>query len=284
MDTTASELIENVTQTDPASALEGLLQAGWGKLTVGRVLSALLLLLVCLTLARLLLGTARRLVERAALDERIKRYILRGLRAFLYLLTALVMAGSLNIDVSSLIALVGVFGLAVSLAVQDVLGNVAGGMVLLFSKPFTLGDYVSTADGEGEVAEITLTHTKLDTPAGQRVMLPNSKLMAGQIVNYTVRGVRRADHAVSASYDDAPETVRRACLAALERVPGVLADPAPQVVLTAYGESSIEYHVRFWAKTEDYWDAHFRSLEEIHRAFAEDGVTMTYNHLNVHIL
>ena len=284
MDTTASELIENVTQTDPASALEGLLQAGWGKLTVGRVLSALLLLLVCLTLARLLLGTARRLVERAALDERIKRYILRGLRAFLYLLTALVMAGSLNIDVSSLIALVGVFGLAVSLAVQDVLGNVAGGMVLLFSKPFTLGDYVSTADGEGEVAEITLTHTKLDTPAGQRVMLPNSKLMAGQIVNYTVRGVRRADHAVSASYDDAPEAVRSACLKALSRTPNILPDPAPQVVLTAYGESSIEYRVRFWAKTEDYWDAHFRSLEEIHRAFAEDGVTMTYNHLNVHIV
>lgn len=284
MDTPASELIENVTQADPASALDGLLQAGWGKLTVGRLLSALLLLLVCLAVVRLLLGMTRRLVGRAALDERIKRYILRGVRAFLYLLTALVMAGSLNIDVSSLIALVGVFGLAVSLAVQDVLGNVAGGMVLLFSKPFTLGDYVSTADGEGEVAEITLTHTKLDTPAGQRVMLPNSKLMAGQIVNYTVRGVRRADHAVSASYDDAPEAVRSACLKALSRTPNILPDPAPQVVLTAYGESSIEYHVRFWAKTEDYWDAHFRSLEEIHRAFAEDGVTMTYNHLNVHIL
>ncbi len=284
MDTPASELIENVTQADPASALDGLLQAGWGKLTVGRLLSALLLLLVCLAVVRLLLGMTRRLVGRAALDERIKRYILRGVRAFLYLLTALVMAGSLNIDVSSLIALVGVFGLAVSLAVQDVLGNVAGGMVLLFSKPFTLGDYVSTADGEGEVAEITLTHTKLDTPAGQRVMLPNSKLTAGQIVNYTVRGVRRADHAVSASYDDAPEAVRSACLKALSRTPNILPDPAPQVVLTAYSESSIEYRVRFWAKTEDYWDAHFRSLEEIHRAFAEDGVTMTYNHLNVHIL
>ncbi len=284
MDTPASELIENVTQADPASALDGLLQAGWGKLTVGRLLSALLLLLVCLAVVRLLLGMTRRLVGRAALDERIKRYILRGVRAFLYLLTALVMAGSLNIDVSSLIALVGVFGLAVSLAVQDVLGNVAGGMVLLFSKPFTLGDYISTADGEGEVAEITLTHTKLDTPAGQRVMLPNSKLTAGQIVNYTVRGVRRADHAVSASYNDAPEAVRSACLKALSRTPNILPDPAPQVVLTAYGESSIEYRVRFWAKTEDYWDAHFRSLEEIHRAFAEDGVTMTYNHLNVHIL
>lgn len=284
MDTSASALLENVTQTDPASTLEGWLQAGWGKLTVGRVLSALLLLLICLAVVRLLLGMTRRLVNRASLDERVKRYILRGMRAFLYLLTALIMAGSLNVDVSSLIAIVSVFGLAVSLAVQDVLGNVAGGMVLLFSKPFTLGDYVSTADGEGEVAEITLTHTKLDTPSGQRVMLPNSKLMAGQIVNYTVRGVRRADHSITASYDDEPEAVRAACLKALSRTPNILPDPAPQVVLTTYGESSIEYHVRFWAKTEDYWDAHFQSLEEIHKAFAEDGVTMTYNHLNVHIV
>ena len=134
------------------------------------------------------------------------------------------------------------------------------------------------------MAEITLTHTKLDTPSGQRVMLPNSRLTAGQIVNYTVRGVRRADHAIAASYDDEPEAVRGACLKALERTPGILPDPAPQVVLTAYGESAIEYRVRFWARTEDYWDAHFRSLEEIHRAFAEDGVTMTYNHLNVHIV
>ena len=280
-----STFLENAGAGDASSVLEGWMKAGWGKLTVGNLLSALALLLVCLAAARLLLGVAGKLLGRSGgMDERMKRYILKGLKGLLYLLTALIVAGSLDIDVTSLIAVISVFGLAVSLAVQDVLGNVAGGMVLLFSKPFTLGDYVSTAGGEGEVEEITLTHTKLDTPAGQRVMLPNSKLMAGQIVNYTVRGVRRADHAVSASYDDAPETVRRACLAALERVPGVLADPAPQVVLTAYGESSIEYHVRFWAKTEDYWDAHFRSLEEIHRAFAEDGVTMTYNHLNVHIL
>ena len=280
-----STFLENAGAGDASSVLEGWMKAGWGKLTVGNLLSALALLLVCLAAARLLLGVAGKLLGRSGgMDERMKRYILKGLKGLLYLLTALIVAGSLDIDVTSLIAVISVFGLAVSLAVQDVLGNVAGGMVLLFSKPFTLGDYVSTADGEGEVAEITLTHTKLDTPAGQRVMLPNSKLMAGQIVNYTVRGVRRADHAVSASYDDAPEAVRSACLKALSRTPNILPDPAPQVVLTAYGESSIEYHVRFWAKTEDYWDAHFRSLEEIHRAFAEDGVTMTYNHLNVHIL
>lgn len=268
----------------PAAVLKEWMEAGWGKLTVGSALSALALGLVCLAAARLVQGLARKLLDRSGMDGRVQRYVLQGLRGLMYVLTGLIVAGSLGVDVTSLIAVVSMFGLAVSLAVQDVLGNVAGGMVLLFSKPFTLGDYVSTADGEGEVAEITLTHTKLDTPGGQRVMLPNSKLTAGQIVNYTVRGVRRADHTVAASYDDEPEAVRRACLRALERTPNILPDPAPQVVLTAYGESSIEYHVRFWAKTEDYWDAHFASLEEIRRAFAEDGVTMTYNHLNVHIV
>ena len=280
----ASAILENVSSGDPSSAVAGWMKAGWGKLTVESALSALALLLVCLVVTRLVLGVAGRLLNRSSMDGRVRHYALRGMKGLLYLLTALIVAGSLDIDVTSLIAVISVFGLAVSLAVQDVLSNVAGGMVLLFSKPFTLGDYISTGEGDGTVAEITLTHTKLDTPGGQRVMLPNSKLVAGQITNYTVRGVRRADHVITASYNDEPETVRKACLKALERTPNILPDPAPQVVLTAYGESSIEYHVRFWAKTEDYWDAHFRSLEEIRKAFAEDGVTMTYNHLNVHIV
>ena len=284
MDNPTTTLLENAEPESAASLLDGWMKAGWGKLTAGNILSALALLLVCLAAGRGLLRLADRLMSRSGMDGRMKSYALRGIKALLYILTALIVAGSLGVDVTSLIAVVSVFGLAVSLAVQDVLSNVAGGMVLLFSKPFTLGDYVSTGEGEGEVAEITLTHTKLDTPSGQRVMLPNSKLTAGQIVNYTVRGIRRADHTVAASYSDRPEAVRGSCLKALGRTPNILPDPAPQVVLTAYGESSIEYHVRFWTKTEDYWDAHFRSLEEVHRAFAEDGVTMTYNHLNVHIV
>lgn len=280
---TADALLENMEGT--SSSIEEWMKIGWGKLTIERALSALVLLLVCLAVTRLFLSLARKLMARSkVMDERVRNYALKGVKALLYLLTALIVAGSLEIDVTSLIAVVSVFGLAVSLAVQDVLSNVAGGMVLLFSKPFALGDYVSTPEGEGTVEEITLTHTKLDTPGGQRVMLPNSKIVAGQIINYTVRGVRRADHTVTASYDDEPDTVRRACLAAVARTPNILPDPAPQVVLTAYGESSIEYHVRFWAGTGDYWDAYFTSLEEIRKAFAEEGVTMTYNHVNVHIV
>lgn len=277
-------LLEGAASGDAASVVEGWMQAGWGMLSVEKALSALVLLAVSLAAIRLAMTLVGRLLERSSLDQRTGRYIQRGIRWLLYLLAALMAAGSLGIDVTSLIAMVSVFGLAVSLAVQDVLSNVAGGMVLLFSKPFTLGDYIVTDDGEGEVAEMGLTHTKLDTFSGQRVMLPNSRLVAGKIVNYTVRGVRRADLSVSASYGDSAGAVRAACLKAIGRTPNILPDPAPQVVLAAYGESAVEYRVRFWAKTENFWDAHNTALEEIRRCFEEDGVTMTYNHLNVHLV
>lgn len=269
---------------DAASLVEGWMKASWGMLSVEKILWAAALLAVCLILIRLVMGLVRRLLSRSSLEERTGRYVQQGVRTLLYVLTALMVAGSLGIDVTSLVALVGVFGLAVSLAVQDVLSNLAGGMVLLFSKPFTLGDYVATEDGEGVVEEITLTHTKLDTVDGQRVMLPNSRLVAGKIVNYSVRGVRRADLAVSASYDDSAGAVRASCLRALSRVSGILEEPPPQVVVSAYGESAVAYRVRFWASTEVFWDAHNAALEEVRACFKEDGITMTYNHLNVHLV
>ena len=266
------------------AVLEKILYTGWGKLTVENLLSALVTLLLCLGTVRLVTTLARRALNRTRLDGRIKDYVLRGLRFLLYTVTALIVAESLGIPASSLVALLSVFALAVSLAVQDVLSNVAGGLVLLFSKPFTLGDYIESADGEGTVYSIGLTHTVLDTYGGQRVMLPNSRLTAGKIVNYTARGVRRVDHAVSASYEDSTQAVRSACMKAVSRTPGVLDDPPPQVVVTAYRESAIEYHVRFWAPVDAYWDACNSSLEAIRDAFREDGVSMTYNHLNVHIV
>ena len=266
------------------STIEEVMQKSWGKMTLEQLITTLVILVACLVAVRLVMALTRRLTGRSKMDERVRRYILGGVKAVLYLVTILIVAQSLGIPVTSLIALVSVFGLAVSLAIQDVLSNVAGGMVILFSKPFTIGDYVETSDGEGTVAEISLTHTKLDTYGGQRVMLPNKAVVDGKIINYSARGIRRVDHAITASYDDATEAVRAACLRAVSRTPHVLEDPAPAAVLTAYKESAVEYHVRFWADIDHFWDAYSFSLEEIRRCFAEDGVTMTYNHLNVHIV
>ena len=266
------------------SAIEEVMQKSWGKMTLEQLLTSLIILVACLVAAKLILALTRRLAGRSKMDDRVRRYILGGVKAMLYVVVILIVAQSLGIPVTSLIALVSVFGLAVSLAIQDVLSNVAGGMVILFSKPFSIGDYIETTDGEGTVVEISLTHTKLDTYGGQRVMLPNKAVVAGKIINYSARGIRRVDHTVTASYDDATEAVRAACLRAVARTPHVLEDPAPAAVLTAYKESAVEYHVRFWADIDHFWDAYSFSLEEIRRCFAEDGLTMTYNHLNVHIV
>ena len=225
------------------SAIEEVMQKSWGKMTLEQLLTSLIILVACLVAAKLILALTRRLAGRSKMDDRVRRYILGGVKAMLYVVVILIVAQSLGIPVTSLIALVSVFGLAVSLAIQDVLSNVAGGMVILFSKPFSIGDYIETTDGEGTVVEISLTHTKLDTYGGQRVMLPNKAVVAGKIINYSARGIRRVDHTVTASYDDATEAVRAACLRAVARTPHVLEDPAPAAVLTAYKESAVEYHV-----------------------------------------
>ena len=270
--------------TIDSTKLQEIMNTGLGSLTLNKLLASLLLLVACLVGIRIVMTLVGRLLEKTKLDERVGKYIAAGVKVLLYVLTVLIVADSLGIPVTSLVALVSVFGLAISLAVQDVLANVAGGMVIIFSRPFTLGDYIASDDGEGEVAEISLTHTKLDTADGQRVMLPNSKLVAGKIVNYTTRGVRRVNHTISVSYESAVQDVRRACQKAVERTEGVLVDPAPVVVVTRYGENAVEYSLRFWTRTADFWDAHNASLEELSRCFAEEGVKMTYNHLNVHIL
>ena len=266
------------------SAIEEVMQKSWGKMTLEQLLTSLIILVACLVAAKLILALTRRLAGRSKMDDRVRRYILGGVKAMLYVVVILIVAQSLGIPVTSLIALVSVFGLAVSLAIQDVLSNVAGGMVILFSKPFSIGDYIETTDGEGTVVEISLTHTKLDTYGGQRVMMPNSVLSDSKITNYTQLGTRRIDHTVTASYDDPIPAVRAACLKAVAMTANVLETPAPQVVVTNYKESSIEYHVRCWSTTDNFWQVYADVLENIKTCFDADGITMTYNHLNVHIV
>ena len=194
------------------------------------------------------------------------------------------MSAALGIPVTSLVAMLSVFTLAISLAVQSVLSNVAGGIVIMLNKPFKEGDYIDTPNGAGTVARMTLSYTYLNTPDNLQIVIPNSSLSAGKVVNYTSLGKRRVDHTITASYDASTEDVRRACLEAVSRTAKVLGDPAPVVLVSAYGESSISYNVRMWCDCADYWDVYFASLENIRTCFAEANVEMTYNHLNVHIL
>ncbi|MBE6918250.1 MAG: mechanosensitive ion channel family protein [Ruminococcaceae bacterium] len=255
-----------------------------GSLTLAGVLGAVVTLIICLITIKIVMSIFRKLLTRPSIDERVRGYALGGIRTVLWIIAILIVADSLGIPVTSLVAMLSVFTLAVSLAVQSVLSNIAGGIVILLNKPFKEGDYVDTPNGAGTVAKMTLSYTYLDTPDNLRVVIPNSALSAGKVVNYTALGKRRVDHTITASYDASVEDVRRACLEAVARTAKVMADPAPVVLVASYGESSISYYVRMWCDCADYWDVYFESLENIRACFAESSVEMTYNHLNVHIV
>ncbi len=266
------------------SAISDLLTTGIGSLSLEKLLYSGILLVVCLVVIRIVNKLVKKIFEKVNWNPRLEKFIATGIKVLLYIVAVLIVADSLGIPVTSLVALVSVFGLAVSLAVQDVLSNVAAGLVILVTHPFEVGDYVGNGDCEGTVDEITLTHVKMDTPDGQRIMLPNSTMVAGKIINYTSLGIRRANHAVRVSFDCDPDAVRASCMRAIAGVDGVLQDPAPAVVVAAYTDNGVEFRVRFWTKSEIYWDAHFQSLELLHRCLREDGIAVTYNHVNVHIV
>ena len=248
-----------------------VLNTSLGGFTVGHILSAILTLLVCLVVVRLVMKLVTRLLGRAQkLNERLQKIIRTAVKAVLYLLTAIITAGALGINTTSLTALMSVVTLGVTLAAEDILGNVAGGLVILSSHPFSIGD--------------TMNHTKIEAYDGQTIMQPNKALSSSRVTNYTALGRRRIIHSVSASYDAPTETVKAACLEAVAAVPGVLSAPAPEVQLVNYGNSAIEYSVRCWASVADYWRVYFAVRENLRDAFARHGVEMTYDHLNVHVI
>ncbi|MBQ0037444.1 MAG: mechanosensitive ion channel family protein [Clostridiales bacterium] len=255
-----------------------------GDVALASLLTALLTLVICLIAIRVITTLLHRILEKTPLDKRLQKYALSTLRCVMWIIATLIVAEKLGIPMTSLVALLSVLSLAVSLAVQNVLSNIAGGLIILITKPFKIGDFIECDDGTGTVKEINLTYTHLDTFDGLRISIPNSNLSAGKIINYTARGQRRVEHTVTASYDAAVTDVRRACLSAINRTAAVINAPAPEVYVNSYGESSIQYVVRCWCDAADYWDVYFGLLENIKVAFDENNIEMTYNHLNVHIL
>lgn len=268
----------------PTVDISAALSQSFGGTSLGKILGAIVTLLICLVVVRVTIKLIRKILGNSKLDQRVQKYIVSGLKVVLYLITAIIVVGSLGIDMTSLVALLSVGSLGITLAAEDILGNMAGGLVIMGSHPFSIGDFIEVSGISGTVEEISLNHTKLTTADGLRVLLPNQELASSQITNYTVMGTRRVAQKISASYETPTEAVRAACLDALDMTPNILENPAPAVRLTNYGASSIEYTVYCWSTAADYWDVHFALAENLRTAFAKGGVEMTYDHLNVHIV
>ena len=247
-----------------------------------RLFQALLILVIGILAIRVVMKIIRVTLERSRLEKAAYSLISSLTRIVLYLLLGLIVASSLGIDVTGVVALASVLTLALSLSLQNMLTNVIGGFTLLYTHPFHSGDFVQIADQSGTVQEIGMTYTKLTTGDNKLIAIPNSAVVAAQIVNYSANDTRRVEVTVSASYDDPTQKVLDALVLA-GTVDNALLEPAPKAVITSYGDSAIQYSLRLWVKTEDYWDVYFEVTRRVKDIFDEQGITMTYPHLNVHL-
>lgn len=246
------------------------------------ILNAVISLVVGILAIRIVMSVVKKALGRSKLEKAAHTLILNILNVTLYVLLFLSVAPALGIDVTGVVAMASVLTLAVSLALQNMLSNVIGGFTVLTTRPFRSGDYVEIGAMAGTVKEITMTYTVLVTPDNKVVSIPNSSVIAAQITNYSTSGSRRVDINVSASYDSPVEKVIEALVEA-GTVDKAHADPAPFAAVTSYGDNAVNYTLRVWADTADYWDVFFLLNQRVSAVFAEKGVEMTYPHVNVHM-
>lgn len=253
-------------------------------LTLNSVIRVIVILLVGMVVIQLVMRVAERVLDRSKPLASLRVYILSVLRIGLWFLLALIVAESVGIPTASIIALLSVAGLAVSLALQNTLSNVAGGITLLVTRPFQVGDYVEADGVSGTVSAVDLAYTTFTTIDNKMIYVPNSQLSAVKIVNYTTQERRRVDLNFTASYDAPTQTVKAAIREVVDAIPQIIRDPEPVIWLSAYQSSSIQYVVRAWTANDDYWDVYYALQEGVRESFARHGVEMTYDHLNVHLV
>ena len=260
---------------------ENIMSAMMTLLTVS-VVPAILILVIGIVIIKLVNKIVKTALDKTKLEKAAHSLIISVVNVALYIVLGLIIATKLGIDVTSIVALASVLTLALSLALQNMVSNVIGGFIILSTTPFHSGDYVEIAGQAGTVTEINMGYTKLKTPDAKLISIPNSAVVAAQIVNYSAEPVRRVEVVVSASYDmNAQDVIGALCAAGV--VDKALSDPAPVAYVASYGESAINYSLRVWCNNADYWDVFFAVNQNVQKIFAERNITMTYPHLNVHL-
>lgn len=249
---------------------------------LNRIFFAVILLCAGILVIRVILTILRRALQKSNLANGAHRLISSLASVALYVLLGLIVASSLGIDVTGIVALASVLTLSVSLALQNMLANVIGGFTLLSTHPFRAGDFVEIAGQSGTVQEINMSYTTLLTPDNKQISIPNSAVVAGDIVNYSSTGVRRVDVAIRVSYGESSQKVIDALVQAgtMDRV---LLDPAPAAVIDDYQPDGIGYSLRVWTKTEDYWDVLYAVNQNIRSIFEAQGIKIAYPHVHVYM-
>ncbi len=245
---------------------------------------AILIFFVGKWLAARLTMLVKAMMKKAKIDPTLIGFAGHVINAALLVFVVIAALSQLGIETTSMAAALAAAGLAVGLALQGSLSNLAAGVMIILFRPFKVGDYVNAAGTEGQVEEISIFTTNFTTPDNKHVIVPNNEITSGIITNFTMRKQRRIDMVIGVSYSDDLAQTRKVIAKVLTSDPRVLKNPEYVIGVAELADSSVNFVVRPWVKTEDYWPARFDLLENIKVALDKAGITIPFPQRDLHII
>jgi small conductance mechanosensitive channel len=265
-------------QIDPQ--MLAALAADWG----GRALAALAVFFLGRWIVSLIIRWLNAAMRRAAMDVTLMRFLENVLRSALMILVLLTVANVVGIPTTNFLAIIGAAGLAIGLALKDSLANFSSGVMLVLFRPFKAGDFIDAGGVSGTVEEVGIFKTDIKTPDNRVVIIPNGLIYGGTITNYSAKETRRIDLVIGVGYGDSIQRAREIMMGVLEADERILKDPAPVVMLLELGASSVDFAVRPWVRSADYWATRADVLERIKNALDDNGLSIPYPQQDVHIV
>lgn len=248
-----------------------------------KLLAVILLVIVGLKAIKWLKKWIRTSEKLDKVDSSLRSFAVSFISVVLYAILFVTVLMILGVPATSFVAVLTTCAAAIGLALQGSLSNFAGGIMILLFKPFKVGDYIEASGESGVVSEISVVYTELLTLDNKRITIPNGTLTNSVIENYSSEELRRVDLTFKTSYDCDMETVKSVIKKVIDSNPMALKNPEPFVRLSEHSDSALTYTVRIWCKNADYWDVNFDTIENVKKAFDENGIQIPYNQIDVHV-
>jgi len=255
----------------------------WASTYALKLVVAILIFLIGKWIARKISKLIAKLLEKNNVDVTLISFLENLLYYTLLIVVVIAAVGQLGINTTSFLTIVGAAGLAIGLALKDSLSNFASGVMLILFRPFRVGDVVNVGGVLGKADKITIFNTILNTPDNQRMIVPNSAVTSNIITNVTANDTRRVDLVMGIGYDDDIPKAKELMTRIVGEDDRILSDPAPTIAVSELADSSVNFVVRPWVKTEDYWSVYFDLTEKIKMAFDEAGISIPFPQRDVHL-
>ncbi|EAQ31403.1 MULTISPECIES: mechanosensitive ion channel family protein [Idiomarina] len=248
-----------------------------------KVIVAIVILFAASIVTRILASIMRKGMQKRQVDNAVISFLTAIVKSLIFIAALMVALNQIGVETTSFIAILGAAGLAIGLALQGSLSNIASGVLLIMFRPIRSGEYVEAAGTAGTVEEINIFQTILKTPDRKVVYLPNSQVIGSAITNYNREPIRRIDLVIGVSYSANLQKTKKVLMEVLKNDERILQDPEPVVTVTALNSSSVDFNVRPWTKTEDHWPTRWDLLEKIKDRLDEEGIGIPFPQMDVHI-